>query len=370
MQQKPQNGDSDKELVEAFVRALQEATSFKVAPERHFAVSFQALEGTQRLDALLALEDVAPPVWLAIEILRQGYPRDIKNALWRLDEYARTLSPEKNVLPVVLAQHLSPGARHLLRGRNVAFYDAGDSLFLRHGTVVVDIERRAAPPPRSRPLSLFSGAREQVVHALLHSEGAWITGKDLALQAQTSAFTVSRTLSELERMEWVQAEGGGRTARRRLLQPAQLLDAWAEAWKARKEARSRWFFFASNPRLLPDTVAQALQSAGFEDWAITGAAAGNALAPLLTAVDTVDLIVPAGSAARLAEAAGAKRADQGANLTFIERSGASGLFRRPDPDHPDTPLASPYVIYLDLLKDDRGRNKELAAQLRSTLLKI
>ena len=70
-----------------------------------------------------------------------------------------------------------------------------------------------------------------------------------------------------------------------------------------------------------------------------------------------------------AGAAGAKPAEKGANLVIVERSGASDLFRRSMPDHP-APLASPFIVYLDLLKDARGRNQELASQLRSTVLKV
>lgn len=305
-------------------------------------------------------------MWIAIEIKREAYPRDIKNALWQLDEYRRAVQGEQDVIPAVVAQNLSPGARELLRRRNVAFYDASGSLFLRRGDVVVDIDRPASPAPRSRPSSLFAGAREQVIHALLHSRGEWITGKELAEQARTSGFTVSQTLRELK---WVQADGGGRTARRRLAQPAPLLDAWASVWKEREEVKSHWFVFAAHSRLLPDAIAGKLQRADAHNWCISGAVAGNALAPLLTNVDVVDLIVGPGQAQAIADAVGAKLADKGANLVIVERSGASDLFRRPMSDHP-APLASPFIVYLDLLKDERGRNKELAAQLRSTVLKV
>ena len=367
-QQFDAHAQSDQALLEEFVRSLEGATSFTVAPERHFEVEFPALDGPQRLDALLRV-DGNHDVWLAIEIKREAFPRDIKNALWQLDEYQRAVQGRQDVIPVVVAHNLSPGARELLRSRNVAFYDASGSLFLRRGDVVVNIDRPAPPAPRSRPGSLFAGAREQVIHALLHSHGKWITGKDLAEQAKTSGFTVSQTLHELERMEWVEADGGGRTARRRLAQPGSLLDAWAGAWKEREEAKSRWFVFAANPRLLPDSIAEKLQRTNADNWCISGAVAGNAFAPLLTNVDVVDLIVGPGQAQAIANAAGAKRADKGANLVIVERSGASDLFRRSIPDHP-APLASPFIVYLDLLKDDRGRNKELAAQLRSTVLKV
>ena len=176
-QQTGSEGVSEQELLEEFVRHLEGASSFSVAPERHYEVEFPALDGRQRLDALLRV-DGNHDVWLAIEMKREAFPRDIKNALWQLDEYQRAVQGEKDVIPVVLAHNLSPGARELLRSRNVAYYDASGSLFLRRGDVVIDIDRPAAPAPRSRSGSLFAGAREQVIHALLNARGEWITGRD------------------------------------------------------------------------------------------------------------------------------------------------------------------------------------------------
>ena len=122
-QQSTSEGMSEQDLLEEFVRFLERATPFSVAPERHYEVEFPALDGRQRLDALLRV-DGNPGVWLAIEMKREAFPRDIKNALWQLDEYQRAVQGKKDVIPVVLAHNLSPGARELLRSRNVAYYDA------------------------------------------------------------------------------------------------------------------------------------------------------------------------------------------------------------------------------------------------------
>ena len=120
---------------------------------------------------------------------------------------------------------------------------------------------------------------------------------------------------------------------------------------------------------MPAQLKLQLSEAGETDWSLTGAYAGDQYTPLLTSVDTVEMIVPPGQAQRFASALGAKRADSGSNLSLIERSGASELFRHDGPEEP-APLASPFIVYLDLLKDDRGRNKELARQLRTDQLKL
>jgi len=358
----------DSELLDDFIRAVEASTPMKIG-ERSIEVAFSALDGVHRLDALLHVAG-HPGMCFAIEMKREAYPRDIKNALWQLDEFRRAHSGKMDVIPVVIANNLSPGSRELLRARNVAFYDASGSLFLRKGDVVIDIDRPPPPSTRARPSSLFTGAREQVVHALLHSHGEPINGTGLAEKSMTSGFTVSQTVHELERMEMVRHDEG-RKRERRLVQPGALLDAWADAWMARDESKSRWFAFSPNPHDMPRWVAGQLIHHEVPDaWCQSGAAAGNAYAPLLTHVDVVDLVVRHGLAEQIAAALGAKRAEQGANLVMVERSGASELFRQPLPDGQPGYLASPFIVYLDLIKDHRGRNKELADELRARVLKV
>lgn len=363
--------DSDEELLANFARSFQDATRVRLDEPRSYEVAFDSVDGPQRLDALLTAE-LAPEgqVQIAVEVLRHAYPRDVRQALWQLNEYLRASTSRDRVLCFVVGHHLSPGAREILRTRGVGYYDAGGSLYFRRGDILVDIQRPpAAVPPRLKPLDLFTGAREQVIHALFHCRCEWLSGAELASKANTSAFTVSRTLGELERLEWLESEGEGRLAKKRLAQPGLLLDAWAKEWVARKEARSSWYLFAQTPRRLPAELKRQLGQAGETDWSLTSAYAGNRYTPLLTSVDTIEMIVPPGQAQRIASALGATRVKSGANLTVIERSGASELFRHDGPEDP-APLASPFIVYLDLLKEDRGRNKELARQLRADHLKL
>lgn len=359
---------SDQALVEHFTRALR-AAGVELAPEREFEVQYEALDGLQRLDAVIRLKD-DPHAVLAIECKRNAFPRDVRSALWQLDEYARHVAPTGDtVIRVLLAERLSPGARDALRHRGVSFFDESGTLFFRHGQITIDIDRESPPEKRSQVGSPFSGAREQVVHALLTSRDRWFTGHELALLAGTSPYTVSQTLQVLQQHGWVEGKAAGRNAQRRLIAPGALLDAWAESWKGRPEEASTWFAFSSKPGFLPTQVASRIQSAGLKDWAFTGTAAGNAIVVLLTAIDRLQIIVSPGEAAAVAAAANLTRAEQGSNVSIVERTGASEMFRRPLPDF-NIPLASPFIIYLDLLKDERGRNKELAEELRKRVLKV
>ncbi len=134
----------------------------------------------------------------------------------------------------------------------------------------------------------------------------------------------------------------------------------------RKEERTSWYFFSERPDLLLTKLTDKIESSNPAfDWAFTGTAAANVYAPLLTSVDTAEIIVPPGQAEDLARDMRLKPADKGANVVFVERDGASLLFRDPVPEYPSY-FASPFIMYLDLL-NGRGRNKELAEHVLKKL---
>lgn len=364
----PSPSTPNEPLVDQFVQAFEDASKARVSHARQFDVPFERTGGARRLDLLLRVDSPHEDLYLAVEMIREGYPRDVRNAVWQLEEY-RLASPHgSQVVPVVLAEHLSTGARESLRERNVAYFDTSGSLYLNHGQWLIHIERAGKPAPPRRASSLFTGAREQVVHALLQSKQAWVRGQEVAKSAETSTYTVSLTMQELERLEWVESQGIGRNLRRRLAQPGKLLDAWSEAWRKRKESRTRWYMYTHNPDNLLLAITNKLHRTQLSGWAFTGTAAANVLAPLLTSVDTAELIVPLGHAERYADTLELKQADKGSNIVLVERSGASLLFCQEHPEFPSC-FASPFIQYLDLL-DGRGRNKELAAHVREFILKI
>ncbi|MFD2274627.1 hypothetical protein ACFS07_35600 [Undibacterium arcticum] len=300
----------------------------KISEERHFEVAFQRPDGKHQLDLLLRVDSPAGERFLAVEMLRQGYPRDIRNAIWQLEEYRLSVKDALRPIPIVVAEFLSAGAREILRERNIGFFDASGSLFLRHKHWLINIDRPAKPARPRRAAALFTGAREQVVHALLQSHHRWLTGIEIASLAETSPYTVSLTMQELERLEMVESEGSGKNLRRRLTQPSELFfDAWIVAWSARKETKTRWYSYTPNPKTLLLTLTEKLRTGKkLADWSFTGPAAANVLAPLLTNVETAEVIVPPGKTHRYAEALGLERVDKGSNVTLIERTGASTLF--------------------------------------------
>jgi len=307
----------------------------------------------------LALDADGKSVEVAVEVLRFAYPRDIHGAAWKLSDYQLASARPRDLILLVAAESLSPGARAQLRHRGIGYFERNGNLRLSWRNWLVNIERPDLPAIKKEVTSLFTDARESVVHALLVNRHQWTTGAQLAEMSRTSSYTCSVVLQELERREWCESSGAGRTLRRRLTQPKPLLEAWAMEWTQRKEKRTRWYAFAERPNLLRDHLTHQVEQARVAfDWAFTGAVAANVYAPLLTSVDTAAIIVPSGHAEEFAREIGLKPAEKGANVTIVERDGASLLFRNACRNSLCY-FASPFIFYLDL-RDGLGRNKELA----------
>lgn len=361
--------------VSEFLSALDQVAGLEVV-ECEEEVPFELEARRLRLDFLIQvrLGGESFSTSLAIESTDTAYPRDAEKLRDRFCARA-TQGGRAEEVPVVVATAMSGNAQKVLRDGGINFYETSTgTLYYRHGLRLIDIQRESKDAGDQRKIrSVFSGAREQVVHALLvhwRREGrdAWVSGAELADMASTSPFTVSTTMQELERNSWVDVTGSGPALRRRLSRPEQLLDAWAQVWKLRlsKEKRTRWYAYASGTGGIVDRMLE--QLADDEGWMMTGAAAANAMAPHLTAVDRVAIIVPPGRVTgRWASSLGLEQAEKGSNVTFVERSGASLMFGDTHPERPGSRFASPFVVYLDLL-DGVGRNKELAAEFRSRAL--
>lgn len=346
----------EKNLIDSLSRALTNAGLETDKPV--FDVPYR----TDRLDCLLHIASPYGHRRLAIEMLRQGYPRDIRNAVWKLENFRKDNDESNDIILMVAAEHLSDGAKDELRHQKLAYFEASGTFYLRHKEWLIDIERPSSPAPRRSAFQLFTGAREQVILALLVERNSFRSGLELAELSKTSTYTVSTVLAELERREWIESEGSGKTLRRRLSGATALLDAWVEAWIQHKDTRTKWHCFIANPTTVLDQLAVKIDAASLKGGIFTGAAAANRITPHLTRTDTIDLMIPPGEAERYAAALKMKPVDKGANVTLIERTGASILFL--DEENPaKARLANPFILYLDLL-DGRGRNKELADQLR------
>ncbi len=350
----------EREILEKLVDSLTSAFAFNQEVTLEYCRTLK-MDGP---DALIQLKAENEIHHVAIEILRAAYPRDIRRIIWKLDEYETSAVKASNVIRLIAAESLSHGAKLLLIKKGCAFFEVSGSLYLRSRNFFINIERETQTTSRSAPPSLFTDAREGVVHTLLKNAPEWTTGAELAELSRSSPYTCSVVMQELERREWCETKGAGPSKRRRLIKPGVLLDAWAEQWKKRNRTNSSWYAFVVDPRQLLTSISSEIEDSHLNfPWAFTGTSAANIYAPLLTGTDNVEIVVPPGFTMCLAQTLKLKPAEKGSNVSIIEREGASLLFRDRGAEFP-TYFASPLIMYLDLL-NGRGRNKELAAHLRA-----
>ena len=356
----------ERQMLNALVAALAEAFGPE-ASVKEASHEFAVPGPDDQLDGMVVIKAPSKTLLVFVEVKREVYPRDIRNAVYQLRRSMHETPHRHEAIGLLAAGALSPGAKQELRELNIASFELGGSLYLKHDGWLINIQK---PPLRSKKntqgIDLFTEARESVIHALLKNSHGWLTGRELADQAETSAYTCSLVLQELTLREWVEAAGGGPSKRRLLICPDKLLDAWSEQWQQRKEKKSKWYTFVENPKHLLAHLAERIDRRTVTfPWAFTGAAAANLYAPLLTSTEGAEIIVPKGYTESMADVLGLKPVSKGANVTLIEREPSSLLYRDMHPAPPAF-FASPYILYLDLL-DGRGRNKELADHIRKRL---
>ena len=352
---------SESELIDQFLTALRAVPEAR-AERREEAVAAAGWPCDARIDFSAS----GRAVDLFVEAKKSFYPRDVREVLWHLKGLVHRVEPKSNepeLVPVVVAEAISPGAKELLRKERVGYYDSGGSLFLPAPNIYVYVDK---PPPKpfSRSIrSLFSGRRAQVVHVLLLWYESWFRVGELAQQAAVSPATASEVLIELERFEWVVSRGRGPSKQRRLEQPSAVLDAWAEQFAAMRPPPMHRYYVPLIPAgELVEQIAVTLAAHRVE-YAITGEAAGQHYAPFLSHLSRVHCRVPMGPGLEDAlRKLGGREVDEGTNLVVIESRLPGELSFRELAK--GTWFSSPVQVYLDLLRSE-GRGKEMAEHLRS-----
>ena len=358
--------DSEKvmgrQLLDGFLEALRELPEVQA----ELGAVPQAGEREPGYDVQIDLRVGGRVATLLIEVKKTVYPRDVRQVLWQFRGIAlrwpQSADARQAVTFFLVAESISPGAKELLRGERVGYYDSGGSLFLPAGNIYIYVDK---PPPKSfsrSVRSLFSGRRAQVLHAVLIREDGWFRVNEMAAQARVSPATASQVLTELERFDWVESRGQGPSKERQLRQPGALLDAWAKQLAVLKRPEMRRYFVPSTrSEGLVEKLAEAC-TANKVEYAITHEAAAQRYAPYLSTVSQVRCRLLADPAADgVLAAIDARLVDQGANLAIIEvRSPGELQFRE---FVNGVWLASPVQVYLDLLRGG-GRAKEMAKHLR------
>jgi len=320
------------------------------------------LDGTTALRIDIASE----PAQLRVQWIGNGWPQDVRGALEDLGIDEGHPWPRDLVL---VGKRLSPGSIELLEGVGANWADeVGSAEILAPGIVV---SRRGRRPKATERSIAWSGSALDVAELLLSSQ--WPEGfgtSELALATGWSAPRVSQLLSTFDRHGWTVKQGPtrGKGARRELVDASGLLDEWSKAILMGEDpvVREASRTIADVGDFLRHDLTPALSRN--LSWALGGWAAGEELAPFLTAVPTLQIYVDEDDLWEpLDEAlldAGLKEVSEGGRVQFMRAT--SNMLERATDINGLSVMSAPRV-YSDLLRlGPRGR--EAAEHLKEVVI--
>lgn len=304
------------------------------------------------------------PVWCG-----EGLPADAKRAR---DEIAHGGGARSNAIPVVTARRVSPGAREILDSQNLSWADtSGRAEIVIPGRVyIARFEPIRADAGRA---FRWTAAADAIAETLLtwrtqQGGGEAMTVDKVAVIAEAADVSVAhaaRVLRHFDEQGYTAKTGAerGSSASREFRDPGRMLSDWAGHYAASGEP-GRVIEFHVPWRDPEESISMLLEILRGQDWALTGEAAADRIAPHLTSVPTVDVYVPERqlSAARV-------RLSQHPDVTEVE-SGGRIRIHQADPfvvklaqDVRGVRTVAPVRVYADLLRA-RGRSAEAGEYLR------
>lgn len=357
------NGQAKDVLVEKLTLALADITGGEPPTVR----SPEEPGGQHRPDAVLEASLDGRSYKLVVDFKQSVFPRDAREALWRLrNSLNQGGMAGHEAMPVLVAESISPGARDLLRKERVGYFDGDGNLFIAARGLYLRLDKPESRKQSRAVNNVFSGQRAQVLHAVWGRERDWFGVHEIAERAGVSPATASVTLAALERREWVEARGSGPSKERRLANPGALLDSWAAYQSSAKPKAVRHYYvrsaaYADLQRRLDD----ASERTGVR-YELAGISAGQVHAPYLSGVSQVACRATGGKPLQaMLEEVGARPVREGWNLGVQELRADDQLrFRQ---RIGDLWVADPLQAYLDLLQSG-GRAKEMAQHLRAEKL--
>jgi hypothetical protein len=225
------------------------------------AVSWEESAGPkvrgQQADLLVKFKLAGQDHTLLLEITSVGQPRQIRAAITRLGELCAEMD---GVYPVAVAQYISSQGAALLKRNGLGYLDLSGNCFLNFDNVLIEKEGKPNLRPSTRPLkALFAPRATRVVRALLVEPSHLWRLDELARASQVSLGHAHNVLKRLGDLAWVER---GEQQRIVLSKPADLLDAWVDAYTYRLNGIATYFSPERITRKLVGELARAGQDAG------------------------------------------------------------------------------------------------------------
>lgn len=302
---------------------------------------------------------------LLIEVkARPLYPRDVREIIWQLKNYAKMGSHSE--VPIVAAKSISKAARSLLEENGIGYFISGGSFHLSTNEAFIHIDRPTPKRAVKKESAVFRGRRSDILRVLLGNQGRWFGVNEIAELANTAPSTASEALSLLEKKEWLDTRGAGPNKERALRDASLVLDEWKDELKRCPPLQRQQFFVRvkSNAELCEKLFSYAERNAA--TLALTSQTAADFYAPHLTSTPQIYCrAVPGAAFKDVIQDLGATPVKDGGNLIVFPTK-STGMFLMSE-THNGITFVSPLQTYLDLLQTG-GRSAEAAEHLREVRL--
>jgi hypothetical protein len=315
--------------------------------------SIDATVGDQTADLLVRFRMGQEPKTLICEVRPLGQPRYVREAVARLRELRQHLP---GAYPVVVAPYVSPQSAALVRRNGCGYIDLSGNCYLAFDNVLIEKEGKPNSRRLLRPLkTLFAPRATRVVRALLvDRERAWRLD-ELGRAVQVSLGHAHNVVKRLEELDWVDR---GRDGLYRLVRPADLLDAWRDAYTYRANGLTAYLSPVRDARRVMEGLARHASESGMT-YAFS-LHAGAALIGPHVRVSTVHCYVT-GEPEAVARALGLQPVD-GEGSVYLMSPYDPGVFHAPVTKGGFRVVSLPQ-LYVDLYHHER-RGREQAEKLR------
>jgi len=225
------------------------------------AVSWEESAGPrikgQQTDLLVKFKLGGDEQTLLLEVTSVGQPKQIRETITRLGEIRAEID---EAYPVAVAQYISPQGASLLKRNGLGYLDLSGNCYLAFGNVLIEKEGKPNLRPSTRPLkALFAPRATRVVRALLADPAHLWRLDELARAAQVSLGHAHNVIKRLGELAWIER---GEQQRIHLGKPADLLDAWVDAYTYRLNEAATYFSPERITRRLAGELARAAHEAG------------------------------------------------------------------------------------------------------------
>ena len=266
---------------------------------------------------------------------------------------------------IVFADWVPEPVADELRRAGVFFADAQGNVFIRTPPqVIVDIRgNKPERPPRAEPGRLIEPGGLKAIHYLLtHPQAAGNPLRTLAEGAGVGLATAHAVVRELGRKQWILPAAGGH---RRFGDRKGLVDLFVRGYALKLRPAcvlGRYRHQRRTPHEILESFARRLADAPC-GWAVTGGQAAKQLTQYLE-TDTVELFADDQAMAKL-KTEPMLRDDANGNVTILRLFGAAAIADKP---YAPWPLATPLLVYAELLENGGAREMETAGMIYDRFL--